>query len=64
MEMQVVKLSSIVMRLTPELYSFLKPSELDCSVVLKNGLDVLDSEGALEIIQQSIFEHQKDSHIH
>jgi hypothetical protein len=64
MDMQVVKLSSIVMKLTPELYSFLKPDELDCPIVLRNGLDVLDSSGALEIIQQSIFEHQKVSYIH
>jgi len=64
MEMEVVKLSSIVLRLTPELYSFLKPAELDCSIVLKNGLGELDTDGALEIIQHSIFEHQKESRIH
>ena len=62
--MEVVKLSSIVMKLTPELYPFLKPAELDCAVVLKNGLQVLDPIGALEIIQQSIYEHQKECLIH
>jgi len=64
MEMEVVKLSSIVLKLTPELYSFLKPAELDFTVVLKNGLEVLDPVGALEIVQQSIYEHQKESLIH
>jgi hypothetical protein len=60
MEMEVVKLSSIVMKLAPELYTFLKPVELDCSIILKYGMEDLDSQGALEIVQQSIFEHQKD----
>jgi len=64
MDMQVVKLSSIVMKLTPELYAFLKPDELNCPIVLRNGLEQLDSTGAIEIVQQSIFEHQKVSFIH
>jgi tetrahydromethanopterin S-methyltransferase subunit H len=61
MEMEVVKLSSIVMRLTPELYSFLTPAELECSVILKFGMNDLDANGALEIVQQSIFEQQKSA---
>jgi hypothetical protein len=64
MEMEVVKLSNIVQKLAPELYPFLKPAELDCSIVLKNGLDALDLAGALEIIQKSICEQQKTSWIH
>lgn len=64
MEMEVVKLSSIVMRLTPELYPFLTPVELESSVILKFGLDDLDANGALEIIQQSICEQQKSAIIH
>ena len=64
MEMEVVKLSSIVLKFSPELYSFLKPAELESNVVLKNGLSVLDTVGALEIIQQSIYEQQKDNVIH
>lgn len=62
--MEVVKLSSIVLKLTPELYPFLKPAELESTILLKNGLSVLDANGAIEIIEQSIYEHQKVSHIH
>lgn len=64
MEMEVVKLSSIVLKLTPELYPYLKPAELECSIILKNGLADLDTDGALEIVQQSIFEHQTEEQIH
>ena len=62
--MEVVKLSNIVLKLAPELYPFLKPAELECSILLKYGLDDLDSNGALEIVQQSIFEHQSVEQIH
>lgn len=64
MEMEVVKLSNIVQKLVPDLYPFLKPAELDCTVILKNGLGALDESGALEIVQQSIFEQQKSSCLH
>ncbi|GIP38019.1 hypothetical protein J31TS4_12990 [Paenibacillus sp. J31TS4] len=59
--METVKLSRIVMKLTPELYSSLKPNELNSEIVLANGIDALESEDALEIIQYSISEHQKDA---
>jgi len=62
--MEVVKLSNIVRKLAPELYPFLKPAELDCTIILKNGLDSLDPSGALEIIQRSICEQQKGSLLH
>ncbi|WP_213523745.1 hypothetical protein [Paenibacillus sp. J31TS4] len=61
MKMETVKLSRIVMKLTPELYSSLKPNELNSEIVLANGIDALESEDALEIIQYSISEHQKDA---
>jgi len=62
--MEVVKLSSIVLKLAPELYPFLKPAELESSIVLRHGMDRLDANGALEIVQQSIFEHQKYGLLH
>ncbi|MBE1441084.1 hypothetical protein GGC63_000501 [Paenibacillus sp. OAS669] len=62
--METVKLSTIVMRLTPELYPFLKRSELDFEIVLRNGLEALEAEDAMEIIQYSISEHQKDALLH
>ncbi len=61
MEMETVKLSSIVMKLAPELYPFLKPQELNTPIFLRDGLDILDAEGAFEIIQNSIYQHQKDA---
>jgi hypothetical protein len=62
--MEVVKLSNIVRKLAPELYPFLKPAELDYTIILKNGLESLDASGALEIVQQSICEQQKGSLLH
>lgn len=64
MVMETVKLSRIVMKFTPELYPFLKPSELDSSIVLRDGLEQLEPKDAVEIVQYSIFEHQKDAMIH
>lgn len=62
--MEQVKLSRIVMKWRPELYSFLRKDELNSSIVLRDGLESLESDDALEIIQYSIYEHQKDAVIH
>ncbi|UUZ79992.1 hypothetical protein LJK88_34050 [Paenibacillus sp. P26] len=62
--METVKLSAIVMKLTPELYPFLKKNELESEIVLRNGIDALEAEDAVEIIQYSISEHQKDAYLH
>ncbi|MCR8643891.1 hypothetical protein NV379_14640 [Paenibacillus sp. N1-5-1-14] len=62
--METVKLSRIVMNLTPELYSFLKSDELESDIVLRYGLDRLDPEDVIEIIQISITEHRKDALLH
>jgi hypothetical protein len=61
---ETVSLSRIVMMLTPELYPFLKRNELDFQIVLANGIDALVAEDAVEIIQHSIYEHQKDARLH
>lgn len=63
MEMETVKLSRIVMELIPELYPFLKPIELDSSIVLRDGFSTLEAKDAVEIVQHSIFEHQKGVYI-
>jgi hypothetical protein len=52
------------MMLTPELYPFLKRNELESQIVLANGIDALVAEDAVEIIQYSIYEHQKDARLH
>ncbi|NOU97949.1 hypothetical protein GC093_32690 [Paenibacillus sp. LMG 31456] len=64
MLVETVKLSAIVMRLTPELYPFLKRTELEFEIVLRNGLEALEAEDAMEIIQYSISEQQKDALLH
>ncbi|WP_248924885.1 hypothetical protein [Paenibacillus hamazuiensis] len=64
MRMETVKLSDIVMKLTPELYSSLTRVELDSYIVLRNGLSALLAEDVLEIIQYSISEHNKDALLH
>ncbi|MDF2922860.1 MAG: hypothetical protein K0R57_1774 [Paenibacillaceae bacterium] len=52
------------MKLTPELHPFLKPGELDSEIVLMHGFDALMEEDAVEIIQFSISEHQKNAYLH
>ncbi len=64
MLVETVKLATIVKRLTPELYPFLKKRELESEIVLRNGLEALETEDAMEIIQYSISEHQKDAFLH
>lgn len=64
MKMETVKLSRIVMKFTPELYPFLRTSELDTEVVLRNGVESLDTEDVVEIIQHRITEYQKDALLH
>lgn len=59
--METVKLSRIVLKLTPELYPFLRSSELNSDIVLRNGLESLESQDVMEIVQYSISEHQKDA---
>jgi hypothetical protein len=64
MEMETVKLSRIVMRLKPELYPSLTDNELDSDIVLMYGLERLQVQDVMEIIQFSISEHRKDSLLH
>lgn len=59
MEVETVKLSRIVMEKTPEFYPFLKQSELDSFVVLRDGVADLAPDDVVEIIQHSIYEQQK-----
>ncbi|MFD0698587.1 hypothetical protein ACFQZT_31420 [Paenibacillus sp. GCM10027628] len=64
MLVETVKLSRIVMKLTPELYPFLTSYELDSEIVLRYGLEALEAEDVMEIIQFSISEHHKDAFYH
>jgi hypothetical protein len=64
MLVETVKLSRIVMKFSPELYPFLKSTELDSEIVLKHGLESLEADDVIEIVQFSISEHQKDAFFH
>ena len=64
MIVETVKLASIVMKLTPQMFPFLKKIELESNIVLMNGIESLETEDAIEIIQFSISEHQKDTFLH
>jgi hypothetical protein len=61
MLVETVRLSSIVMKLTPQLYPFLRKNELESRIVLAHGMDALVEDDAMEIIQYSISEYQKDA---
>lgn len=64
MEMATIKLSRIVQKYAPELYPFLKKKELDSVIVLRDGIEILEHDDVLEIVQHSITEHQKHQYLH
>lgn len=64
MEMALVTLSQIVERLAPELIPFLTRKELDMNIVLREGFEGLGHEDAVEIVQHSICEQQKQTLLH
>jgi len=64
MDLETVRLATIVERLAPELIGFLTLEELDTSIVLRDGLSVLDTEDAVEIIQFSICRRQSRTILH
>ena len=61
MDMETVKLSLIVERLAPELGPFLTSREMDLNIVLRDGLEVLEPADAMEIVQYSICNGQKQA---
>lgn len=64
MDMETVKLSHIVEKLAPELGAFLTATEKNMSIVLSNGLAVLEPQDVMEIVQFSICNQQKDTLLH
>jgi hypothetical protein len=64
MLVETVKLSRIVLKVSPELAAFLTRSELNSEIVLMNGIEALEAQDVMEIIQYSISEHQKDTLFH
>ncbi|HJV45311.1 MAG TPA: hypothetical protein VJ824_06255 [Bacillota bacterium] len=53
--METLKLSEIVLSVTPDLYRLLTEQELDLPIVLQYGLRALHKNDVLEIIEASIF---------
>jgi hypothetical protein len=64
MDMETVTLSRIAQKLAPELVPFLTDRELNMSIVLREGLALLEPEDAVEIVQHSIYEHQRQIMLH
>lgn len=63
-EMETVKLSEIVLRWFPDMMPFFRQNELNSMIVLRDGLNILEEDDALEIIQYSICEHQNQAYLH
>jgi len=62
--METVKLATIVERLAPEMFQFLTTEELDTKIVLRDGIELLEPEDALEIVQFSICRGQLGTILH
>jgi hypothetical protein len=61
--MEALKLSTIVLTVTPEWYACLTPMELDSQIVLRDGLEALrkmDTEDVLELIEASILRNKSN----
>lgn len=63
-EMETVKLAQIVMKWFPDMLPFLNQKELNSTIILRDGLTILEPQDALEIIQFSICEHQNPAFLH
>ncbi len=62
--MNSLKLSEIVLSVRPELFHLLTVQELDLQIVLKHGLDALEPEDVLEIIEASIIHNKENDALH
>ncbi|MDQ0086784.1 hypothetical protein J2T12_000178 [Paenibacillus anaericanus] len=63
-DMETVKLEQIVMKWFPDMLPFFNLKELNSEIVLRDGLTILESNDAMEIIQFSICEHQNAAYLH
>lgn len=64
MEMETVKLEQIVKKWFPDMLPFLNQRELNSTILLRDGMTILEPQDALEIIQFSICEHQNPAFLH
>ncbi|CAM4357525.1 hypothetical protein U9M73_03150 [Paenibacillus phoenicis] len=63
-EMETVRLEQIVKKWFPDMLPFLNQKELNSTILLRDGLTILEPQDALEIIQFSICEHQNPALLH
>lgn len=63
-EMETVRLEQIVKKWFPDMLPFLNQKELNSTILLRDGLTILEPQDALEIIQFSICEHQNPAFLH
>jgi|GEM_PF-301401 len=64
MDLETVKLATIVERLAPEMFECLTSQELETKIVLRDGIEVLEPEDAMEIVQFSICRGQTGTILH
>jgi hypothetical protein len=62
--METLKLSEIVLSVTPDLYRLLTEQELELPIVLQYGLGSLQTDDVLEIIEASIFYNKESDALH
>jgi len=63
-EMETVKLAQIVMKWFPDMLPFFNEKELDSMIILRDGINLLEPNDAMEIIQFSICELQDTNLLH
>jgi hypothetical protein len=61
---ETVKLAQIVMKWFPDMLPFFNHKELNSTIVLRDGLTILEQNDAMEIIQFSICRHQDGAYLH
>nr|WP_033404237.1 hypothetical protein [Paenibacillus fonticola] len=64
MDMETVKLAQIVMKWFPDMLPFFDEKELDSMIILRDGINLLEPNDAMEIIQFSICELQNTKFLH
>lgn len=64
MDVETVTLATIVERLAPEMFDCLTFQELETKIVLRDGIELLEPEDALEIVQFSICRGQSGTILH
>ncbi|GGE20090.1 hypothetical protein GCM10011571_22550 [Marinithermofilum abyssi] len=57
--METLKLSTLILTVSPDLYELLKEEELDSEVILHTDIRLINRKDLNEIIEQTIQHHHK-----